>query len=261
MGVVGQMIASEEHFHGVCGMPTEQEIAKDVKTLPSTVMGKTMSENIIPCSEPGHVIKFSVEHGKSKFMSLTDTFSVQDTSTEEPFAGGVYVKEFTKLIGGNRIVIYDAHDKPIALAVQNALKMLDKKYTIYGTIPIYDTDKAEETEGGVEFFPWFRVADIDDSHLDFRGFLAWNGNNFQPMYRVVAALRSAETPKTAQLLPPRKGDNIVVDSKDPSIKLAMLSKKSAGNIAGWDVCVAPGVDPLAMLTLAVVMDAMVGWFA
>jgi hypothetical protein len=80
--------------------------------------------------------------------------------------------------------------------------------------------------------------------LDFRSFLVWNGNNYQPMMRIVPAKRQPGTP-SSDLLPPRKGDNVVVDCEDASKVYAIMSKKSEARVAGWDVCVAPGADVMA----------------
>lgn len=128
MTVAGQVKATETSFCGVEGMPTEAAIAKSVVSLPTAVHGKVMTaENVSPAREPGQVIKCSVEHGRGKWFSVQETFSVVD-SKDEPFAGGLYIKEFKKLggIARSRFVLYDANDKPVCVAEHDSGKGLKR---------------------------------------------------------------------------------------------------------------------------------------
>jgi hypothetical protein len=257
--VPGQIKAESYPFCGVKGFPTESQMAASVKALPKEVRGKCIGDgtDLMPAVGPGQVIKCSIEHGKWRFLSFTDSYSVCD-SKGDPLAGGVYIKEVSnKLLGMDRIVMHDCKDKPICLAVRDKIA-LTNRYNIYGTGPLLPDDKAEMKEQDVDFYPWFRVRDIDDSHLDHRSILVWNGNNFQPMLKIVAARRLPGS-QNDDLVPPRKGDNLVCDLNDPTIVLALLSKTSEKNIAGWKLCIAPGTDPMAMIMLAAIMDKMVGW--
>jgi hypothetical protein len=243
--VPGQVAVSDSATLRNCeGFPSEKELAKEVKTLPTIVGGKLIGEGteILPVTKAGQIVKFSIEHGKWKFLSMSDTFSILDFNGE-PFAGGAHIVENATILKRNRIVIKDKDGKPICLAAQEVVT-INKKYDVYGLKPLKDGDAAVEKEAGIDFYPWFRVRDIDGSHSDFRSFQVWNGNNYQPMMRVVPAKRHPNEP-IGDLLPPRKGDNLVVDSQDTSKVYAVMSKTSSTRVAGWDVQVAPGADTLA----------------
>jgi hypothetical protein len=242
--VPGQVAVSDGTLRNCAGFPTEKELAKEVKTLPAVVGGKLIGEgtDILPVAEPGQIVKLSIDHGKWKFLSMSDTFSILD-SKGEPFAGGAHIVENATILTRNRIVIKDKDGKPICLAVQEILT-INKKYDVYGLNPLKDGDVAVEKEAGIDFYPWFRVRDIDSSHNDFRSFLVWNSKNYQPMMRVMAAKRHPGE-AIGDLLPPSKNDNLVVDSEDTSKVYAIMSKTSSARVAGWDVQVAPGADTLA----------------
>jgi hypothetical protein len=245
--IPGQVAASDATLRNCKGFPTERELAKEVKTLPALVGGKLIGEGteILPVTEAGQIVKLSIEHGKWKFLSMSDTFSILD-SKGEPFAGGAHIVENATILMRHRIVVKDKDGKPICLAVQEALT-INKKYDVYGLKPLKDSDVSDlavEKEDGIDFYPWFRVRDIDSSHNDFRSFLVWNGNNYQPMMRVMAAKRHPGEP-IGDLLPPSKNDNLVVDCEDTSKVYAIMSKTSSTRVAGWDVQVAPGADTLA----------------
>lgn len=117
--VAGQVAAKEGEFGGIHGFPSEVSIARSVQALPASVGGKVIGEGtpIEISSEAGHVVKLSIEHGKWQLLSITDTFSIVD-STGEAFAGGVYIKEFSNIIGKKRTVMYSPDDKPICVAVR-----------------------------------------------------------------------------------------------------------------------------------------------
>jgi hypothetical protein len=243
--IPGQVAVSDGTLRNCAGFPSEKELAKNVKTLPTLVGGKLIGEGteILPVTEAGQIVKLSIEHGKWKFLSMSDTFSILD-SKGEPFAGGVHIVENATILRRNRIVIKDKDGTPICLAVQEALT-INKKYDIYGLKPLKDGDVAVEKEAEIDFYPWFLVRDIDASHNDFRSFLVWNGHNYQPMMRIMAAKRHPGEP-IGDLLPPSKNDNLVVDSEDTSKVYAIMSKKTTSTrVAGWDVQVAPGADTLA----------------
>jgi hypothetical protein len=243
--IPGQVAVSDATLCNCDGFPTERELAKEVKALPAFVGGKLIGEGteILPVTEAGQIVKFSIAHGKWKFLSMSDTFSIVD-SKGEPFAGGAHIVENATILKRNRIVVKDKDDMPICLAVQEVVT-INKKYDVYGLKPLKNGDVAVETEAGIAFYPWFRVRDIDSSNAAYRTVHVWNGNNYQPMIRVVPAQRRPDNPNIGDLLPPKKGDNLVVDSEDPSKVYALMSKTSKDRVAGWDVQVAPGADTLA----------------
>jgi len=258
--VAGQVRAEDHVFKSIHGFPKETDMSMSPVELPAEMHGKTIGDgtDFAKCTEPGSVVKLSIERGQWKFLKFTDTLSLVD-SLGEPFAGGAYIKDYSNVIGKSRVVLYDKDDKPLCLAVQEVFK-INKVYNIYGPNPLKDGDEPQEKEGDVDFYPWFRVRDIDDSHLEFRSFLVWNGNNYQPMMKIHPAKRMPDE-YVGDLLPSKKTDNKLCASDDPDKVFALMSKKSDIKERRWDICVAPGMDVMATIVLAALMDDMVGWFA
>lgn len=254
--VSGQVAPSETEFHNVEGFPKEADLAREVKSLPPLVMGKMIAPVIQPVTEAGQLLKCSIEHGRWKFMSRKDTYSIVDNSGD-PFADGVHIKTFSNIIGKSRAVMYDTDEKPICLAVEETLAV-NKHYNIYGRSPLIQGGAPEEKEDGIDFYPWFRVRDLDDNHLNYRSMLVWNGNNYQPLIRIRNAKRLPESPSPL-LVPPSRKDNIIYDATDENKVYALISKRANQHVVGWDLCIAPGSDPTAMIMLAALMDDMVGW--
>lgn len=266
MPVAGQVSASDDIMGSISGFPKDRELAATVLEPPVSLHGKILCEgtDLEPTTEAGTVVKVNLEHGKWRFFNFNDTFSLTNAHGE-PLAGGYYVKEVQNILGRSRLVLYNKDDHAITIAIQDAASMR-KKYTIYGMKPLGDgsddsIDYPKQQEQGVDFYPWFRVRDIDDNHLDHRSLQVWNGNNFMPMMKIKAAKRFADIEGLSDMVPPKKTDNLVVDKDDEDKVYALISKKSDMRIAGWNITVAPGVDPAMMIMLAAIMDDMIGWFA
>jgi len=111
-------------------------------------------------------------------------------------------------------------------------------------MPLRRGDTPMEKEGGVDFYPWFRVRDIDDKHLDHRPLLVWNDNNYMPKMKLINVQREEGKP-IGDFLPPKKSEILVVDYQDNKKVFALMAKKSSSKTAGWDICVAPGADVAA----------------
>jgi len=246
--VAGQVKAEDNVFKSIQGFPKETAMA--MVKLPDAVNGKVIGEGteLSKATQSGDVVKVTIERGQFKFLKFTDTLSLVD-SLGEPFAGGVYVKDLSNIMGKSRIIMYDKDDRPLCLAVQETFK-INKAYNIYGAKPLKDGDQPQEKEGGVDFYPWFRVRDIDDNHLEFRSLLVWNGNNYAPMLRIHPAKRLPNEP-AGDLLPPNKCDNKVTASDNPDVIYALMSKKSDIKERRWDICIAPGADIMAMIMVRV----------
>ncbi|KAL7574750.1 hypothetical protein ACA910_017314 [Epithemia clementina (nom. ined.)] len=257
--VPGEVVATDSTFRNVRGFPKETALAKHVLDLPELTKGHVLVDTIPRCLTEGKLIKYSIERGRGKFLKLTDTFSVLDHDGE-PFLGGIHVVESANLLGKTRIVVKNKEEHPIILAVEETLK-INKAYMIYGKTPLFPDDPQQEAESGTVFYPMFKVRDIDDTHLDFRSLLIWNGHNYQPYLHIVPAKSLPDTPG-GQLVPPRKNDLLLVDRKDMDKIYALMAKKGhTEKRAGWDCVVAPGTDVGMCIILSVIMDDMVGWFA
>ena len=111
--VTGQVLATEETFRNVAGFPTEATLASKVLDLPALTQGKVLCDAVSRSTEAGKLVKFAVEHGKGKWFSRRDTFSVLDYEGE-PFDDLVVV-EHSNIIGKTRIVVQDKDEKPVRI--------------------------------------------------------------------------------------------------------------------------------------------------
>ena len=113
--VTGQVLATDETFRNVAGFPTEATLASKVLDLPALTQGTVLCDSIARGTDAGKLVKFAVEHGKGKWLSRRDTFSVLDYEGE-PFDGLVVV-ENSNIIGKTRIVVQDKDEKPVRFVV------------------------------------------------------------------------------------------------------------------------------------------------
>jgi hypothetical protein len=297
--VAGEVDATDEVMNHVRGFPSEKKLAKKVLPLPEPVKGKTLiasDSEIAPCQQTDKVVKVSITHGRFKLLPTDDNFSLVDAAGE-PFAGGAHIVEHRMAVAdGTKLILKDKHDQPVrkyeffndggytrvflgslithswlvrlllllqlALAIEE-ISLHHKSFVIGSLSPLFDGDEVMGEVGDLKFYPMFKVRDIDDSHLDFRSLLVWNGKQFQPFLRIVPAQNLPDKP-SRDTVPPKKGDNLVVDPQDLEKVYAIMTKKSTGvisHIAGWDLIVAPGADVGCMIILCAIVDDMVGWFA
>ena len=143
MVVSGQVVASKEAFLGVNGMPSEQDLAKSVRKLPSSLTSTMKVPGIDMLSQTGQVIKCVIGHEQQKkWFSFQETFPVMDAQGE-PLAGGLYIQEQKQMAGiqFSRFIMYDAENKPVCVAKHDGEKPLQRVYFITRTTPMRETDE------------------------------------------------------------------------------------------------------------------------
>ena len=56
---------------------------------------------------------------------------------------------------------------------------------------------------------------------------------------------------------PVAGDNVIVDAKNDSKVFGFVLKKGKKKTDGWNLVIAPGVDPVLVIMIATILDEMV----
>jgi len=264
IGVVSP--SNDKPFLSVSGFPLESDMASAI--LPELRGQAIANEQLPPLTTPNRLIKFSVKQDQKKvFFAIQNSFTLFEFHTNKPYFGlrAFEQRSLFPIPGrGNRIAIrINGNAEPLILCRQ--LYNINKKYVIHGRYPLHEADTSEDTEGGVPFYPWFMVRDIDDSHLNFRSVQIWNGKNYEPYLHIRSAKNPREGKPLGNLRIPDKNDLRLTSIKDEDMVYALFSRKSLPkgqvDVTGWDVCVAPGTDPGLCVALSVVLDDMVGWFA
>ena len=146
--VAGQVAAKEAaHYNGLHGKRIkEMDLAKEVVPLPENIFGKMLGvgTDLVPVEEAGQVIKITITAAESEKKISLKTNRLLYDSEGQPLAGGVHVKMVHKLLGKNRLVLYDKDEKPICLAIQDTKEVIHKAYYIYGTTPLHEEDLHKE---------------------------------------------------------------------------------------------------------------------
>jgi hypothetical protein len=241
--------------------PTESELAERVYPLPNGVNGQLLAgeSNILPVTEAGHIIRLFLEHSKA-FLAREGLLTIKDAAGLD-YAGGVHFKEYKGLVGKITLILLDKDDNPIALCEQERVK-LHNEYNILGIRPLLTGDEPKIEQDGAAFYPWFRVHAIDNAIQGcYRSISVWNGSDYRyvPMWRVYPSTRRPGA-KAANLCMVKKTELLVTQESDHAI-IAFLNKKTTDNCTGWEITIAPGIDPALVICTAAIVEDTTSMFA
>ena len=252
------IIATESKLSNVRDFPTDKALASQI-----IEDFRQLEEGISNPQQEGVISKFTLNTGKAH-LGRNKTYSVLDAEGK-PLEGGIHfdverkvgggigvgLVETANIAGRNRFVLKDKDSNPIILCRQENFT-LNRSYVIGVKAPLFPKDKSIEEIEGQSFYPMYKVLDITDSNLDYRSIQIWNGHNFQPFLRLVAANPFYQGRNHAI----RNKNNLkLVDPQKPESPIALLSKTNEG----WECHAAPGVDVGTMISLAAIVNDMVGW--
>jgi hypothetical protein len=236
----------------------ENDLARIVRQLSPKVNGKAFGEgtDLVPVKEAGQLLKITIRPVEGqKGVHLKSDRLLYD-SHNRPLAGGVHITKFQKLLGRNRLVLYDKDQKPLVVAVQDTKEVTHKAYHILGPTPLHQGDKRKEKEGGVDLYPWIRVSDVEtDMQLPHRQVSVWNGLKYMDFISIRQAEEEKKHVKDKVVL--KKGEFVVVEVNNESSIYGLILKKGSKRTDGWELIVAPGVDPVMMIMFAATLDEMV----
>jgi hypothetical protein len=140
-----------------------------------------------------------------------------------PYVGGAHLR-----LGGGNIVLHDRTDKPVVKCVDEG-----SSFKIYGTRPFVAGDRDKRGEGGMGFFPWFRVQQVDDVvSIEIRN----HSFRYDPLWY-------AER---------KEANEVVVRSALDDATVCEFTRKD-----GWEMNISPGIDPALMICLSAMLERMV----
>jgi hypothetical protein len=232
--VSGEVLASSKVR--IPDFPTESELAERVHPLPNGVNGQLLAggeSNILPVTEAGHIIRLFLEHSKA-FLAREGRLTIKDVDGID-YAGGSHFKEYKGFVGNITLVLLDKDDDPVALCEQVRVK-LHSEYNILGARPLLKGDEPKSEQAGAAFYPWFHVNAIDN------------------------AIQGCSGVKAANLCMVKRTELLVTQESDHAI-VAFLNKKTADNRTGWEITIAPGVDPALVICTAAVVEDTTSIFA
>jgi len=238
----------------------EQDLAKAVMTMPEKFHGKVLGAgtDLAPVEEAGQVIKISIKAAESQSAFSLKKDRLLFDADGKPLNGGVHVTKFRKLVGNNRLVLYDRDEKPICLAVQDNKEVIRKAYFVYGTEPLNESDKPKEKEGGVNFYKWLRVCDAEpENQIYVRTVLIWNGLKFVSVASLPCPEKSRKIDRTLNVV--AAGDTVIVDAHDENQIFGLVLKKGKRKTDGWDIIISPGIDPVFIIMIGAILDELMAY--
>jgi len=242
-----------------------EDFASNVQPLPEQAEGFLLGDgtDLQPTRRAQHVLRISME---KRFRHPGLGYQLR-TNERDRYAGGAYIakKGCSGILGGrrtaNRFVLVDADNEPIACCDRSD----ESIYLICGAEPMLEGDLPVSTNCGKEdadFYPWYRVqnkvcssADTDQRDGDKLHVQIWNGETYDPLWEVVRN-SGCQSPGQRRLTLARA--DFVIQTLDGASFLAILQDRRSRGIAGegWNLVVAPGVDPAAILCVAATVESL-----
>lgn len=250
----GQVAATDQER--IKDFPSDAQLAKTVHSLPLQVSGQLLgaSANLLSAQDAGQVLRLFLKHSK-QFMSRHGKLTVTQEPDGSAYAGGVHFTEHRGIVGKTTLLMQDKNDKPVALCLQDHIKF-HGEYAILGVRPLSPNDAPKQQQDGIAFYPWFQVLDINDAiHGAFRSVSVWNGTVYEPLWRAYPATRRPGK-KAANLCLVKKTEILVTLASNSQSLVGILNKTTRDDTLGWDMTIAPGIDPALFLCVVAVVEEL-----
>jgi hypothetical protein len=199
------------------------------------------SEDLVPSQE--NIIVFLASVASVEGCTPQRSDIAVNGSDGEPYAGGARIKD-----EGNRFVLYDKNDTPLALCVHESGHAYNT-YNIFGRIPNFPArDVPGAEKDGISFYPHFRIREINFGRprLAYRSIMAWAGGRFEPMWRAYPSGKKGCVGPANKLL---------IQCAFGNTAVGLMRRDTIHN--GWDLSIVPGVDPCLMICIAAVLKDFV----
>lgn len=225
--VPGQVVAGPQA--SAAGFFTEEELGQTVHALPGHVRKHLIGgagSGMIPSHRTGTVVKLFWQ------LSRWNTSVVDDA--DEPYAASISIKQPGRWTKQDHFVVRNGHGQPLVLAAK-----AERGHVLYGRKQLFRNDDLPDPqfEADCTFHPWFHL--IDD-HPDFLSLYTWEDG----------------VPTRVFLMEPRSVGFVVRTSNlDPCANL--LRVRRIDGKEGWELVLAPGVDPGMMLGVVCALDDIV----
>jgi hypothetical protein len=167
------------------------------------------------------------------------------------------------LIADRRLILQDKNDKVIAACHQYPLgKLTDDPWLIYGSTPMHPGDgPSDKKHGDTVLYNWARIA-YSESSRNYQVKL-WDGKHYhaalkaQPLTKALVHFPDdpvwIRTYGKSQVIQPYNNDKIIY----ATCKKTKFDE-AEGKMIGWDLTIAPGIDPVLMLCITACLEYMIG---
>lgn len=241
MTVDGQVRATDSHSMAH-NFPSDIDLSLKVFPLPQQVHERYLVEEIQPVKEPGFLMKLFIDHSQD-FFARNGHMGIVDTH-KKPIGGGLHFSERKRFLKDRVFVLEDAAGKPLALTIEEGKTDYVNACLICGMKPLVDETPDNKTlkEGDEVFYPWFRCV---DDHPAYTSIDYFDGADYKPFLR-------AHPDKAEHAV------GLLIQSASGHHTLGHLVKIRRGDKHGWDVTIAPGVDPGMMICITAAMEDLFG---
>jgi hypothetical protein len=247
------------------GVPTDLEIAARAYPIPEGIhlMGGANTE-AKPAESVGQVLKIGLRRAAKlrtiPFLDGDITISVVSNVDGQPYAGGYHMVDSKKnALTARTITLYDKDEKKVAVCLQGKKTSIGGPvdFSIYGVNPMYDGHKAVTVEGidGTVY----KYMELKDIHMDSNKYDIVSFKNLKPYKN----LSFKGCPKNTMS---KMNKGVILTTHDEKHPVAMLyqealisnESKAKGDTTGWDLTIAPGVDPLAVVCITAILEHLRG---
>jgi hypothetical protein len=240
------------------------ELASKMHKIPPGVnlMGGPTTE-AKPADAPGELLSLRLRRAaKLRTIPVLDgtrTLSLL-TSDDQPYAGGyTFVDEKKNAMTPRKITLHDKDEKVVATCLQDKAVQVGRpqNYHIYGTYPMYEGQASKTVDGldgpvyqwmeleGIQKHPYYEITSFKDKkHYEP---LCIKGTCKKAMSGMEHGVILSSLDKGSAL---DEDDNMIASM----LHLPLMYNKSEGDETGWNMRIAPGVDPLAIACLTAIFD-------
>jgi len=265
--VVSGEVAAKENTRDVAlkanGIPTDIDISAKVQKVPPGVslMGGANTE-AKPAEAAGRVLSLKLRRAaKLRTIPILDgsrTLSLL-TADDQPYAGGFhFVDEKKNAFSPRKISLYDKDEKVVAMCLQTKAVNIGgaQHYNIYGIYPMYEGMPSHTVDGiPGPAYKWMELEGIHKNpYYEIKSYM--NHKPFDPL-----CLKGTHK----QVMSGMDKGVLITSLKHEDHLIAKLFHKalisndlSEGDVTGWNLTIAPGVDPLAIACVTAVLDHLEG---
>ena len=248
------------------GLPTDKEIAAKLHKIPPGVslMGGEGTE-AKPAEAAGTLLKLKFRRAaKLRTIPLLDGAVAVEllTNDDQPYAGGYhFVDKKENAFTQRKITLYDKDEKVVATCLQaRAVNVVGREdYHIYGQNPMYEGHVAKNVEGlEGPVYPVYQWMELKGIHLSpYYDITSYKDKKqYDPLCLKGAPKKVMSGMNKGVILTPLNDDSKVVARLFH--KKFISNDRSEGDTTGWDLTIAPGVDPLPIACITAILDHMEG---
>lgn len=268
MVVSGEVVAKESTRDDALkenNIPTDLEVgAKMHKIPPGVSLLGGPATDAKPAEAKGQILQFKLRRAAKlrtiPFLDGARTLSLL-THDDQPYAGGYHFVDVKKnALSPRTITLYDKDEKAVALCLQaKAINIgVRQDFTIYGIYPMYEGHPSKTVDGlEVPAYQWMELEGIHE-HNYYKITSFMNQQPFDPLSFKGKHKQVMSGMDKGVIMTSLKNDDDCVAKLVHKAFISNDSRSSEGDVTGWDLTVAPGVDPLAIACITAILDHLEG---